>query len=404
MIKTQEFKIYNNKKIVKKYDDSIAICRKVYNLSKEIHEAYYKANKNISCFDLQKQLTELKQEYSWIKTVDSTVLQNTIDRYFKSMDKFFSDYKSGKIAKLKAKYISKQAKNGNPVNTKKLNDIGKPKWAKKDKYQTLNYKSGIKVKSNGFYIPKFGLVKVFNFKYYKGDKIKTFNITKKADGLYLQIQIEVDNFNSSIKNNDSQVGIDMGIKYFITTSDGEFVYNPKHLFKALKKLRVVQRKMSRRYMKNARKQSNGYEKAKKQVALIHKQVSDCRKDFLHKISTDLAKDYSLVFHENLNIEGMVKSKLSRHISDVSWGKFFELLEYKTNVVKVNPAYTSQTCNKCGYVSKDNRKTQSIFECVSCNHLDNADVNGAKNILELGTSSVNDNVKHRLVRSSESRLL
>jgi putative transposase len=404
LIKTQEFKIYNNKKVLKIYDNQISICRKIYNLSKEIDECYYNANKKISCFDLQKQLTEAKKEFEWIKQVDSTVLQNTIERYFKAKDNFFANHKSGKISKLKAKYIEKQKKNNLPISNKKLYNIGKPKWAKKNEYQTLNYKSGIKVRSNGFYVPKFGILQVFNFKYYKGDKIKTCSITKKADGLYIQIQIEVEEVKKPINFNDSQVGIDMGISYFLTTSDGEFVDNPKHLFKALKKLRIANRKASRRYDKNLKKQSNNFYKAMQDVKRIHKNVADCRKDFLHKVSTNLSNNYSTIFHEDLNVSGMVQSKLSKHISDVSWSKFFDLLKYKTNTIRVNPAYTSQKCNNCGHTCKDNRKTQSIFECISCGFSANADENGAKNILELGTSSVSVNVKHRLVRSSESRLL
>jgi putative transposase len=386
MYKTQTYKIYNSEKLIKKYDKHISVCRMVYNLTKEIDDLYFKAQKKITCFDLIKQLPELKEEFKFVKEVDSTVLQATVERYFKTKDKFFADFKSGKIDKSKAKYIAKQTKNGQPINNKKLFNIGKPKWAKKDDYQTLNYKLGIRPKANGFYVPKFGYLKVFNFKQYQGEKLKTFSITKKADGLYLNVQIEVEN-TKFISKNENQVGIDMGIKFFYTTSDGKFKDNPKHLFKVQNKLRVAQKALSRKYVKNAKKQSNNYEKAKLKVAKIHKKVTDCRKDFLHKESTYLAKTYSTVYCENLNISGMIQSRLAKHIADVSWSTFFNLLEYKTNVVKVNPAYTSQKCNKCGHTCKENRKTQSIFECISCLHMENADLNGSKNILELGVSSV-----------------
>ena len=153
------------------------------------------------------------------------------------------------------------------------------------------------------------------------------------------------------------------------------------------KLRIAQRALSRKYIKDSKKQSNNYEKAKIKVAKIHKKVTDCRKDFLHKESTYLAKTYSIVYREDLNISGMIQSKLAKHIADVSWGTFFNLLEYKTNVVKVNPAYTSQKCSKCGHTCKENRKTQSIFECVSCFYVENADKNASLNILELGVSSM-----------------
>lgn len=386
MYKTQTYKIYNSEKLIKKYDKHISVCRMVYNLTKEIDELYFKAQKKITCFDLIKQLPELKKEFKFVQEVDSTVLQATVERYFKTKDKFFVDFKSGKINKLKAKYVAKQSKNKQPIDDKKLFNIGKPKWAKKNEYQTLNYKLGIKPKSNGFYIPKFGYLKVFNFKQYQGEKLKTFSITKKADGLYLNVQIEVEN-TKFISKNENQVGIDMGIKFFYTTSDGKFKDNPKHLFKVQSKLRIAQRALSKKYVKNAKKQSNNYEKAKLKIAKIHKKVTDCRKDFLHKESTYLAKTYSVIYREDLNISGMIQSKLSKHIADVSWSTFFNLLEYKTNVVKVNPAYTSQKCNKCGHICKENRKTQSIFECISCFHVENADKNASLNILELGASSM-----------------
>jgi putative transposase len=90
---------------------------------------------------------------------------------------------------------------------------------------------------------------------------------------------------------------------------------------------------------------------------------------------------------------MVKgSKLAKHILDCSWGLFFELLEYKTNVIKVNPAYTSQKCSKCGHTCKENRKTQSLFECVNCGYTANADFQATLNILELGQQLMEANVE------------
>ena len=120
---------------------------------------------------------------------------------------------------------------------------------------------------------------------------------------------------------------------------------------------------------------------------------DARRDFLHKQSTYFATNYSTVVHEDLEINRMVQSKYSQHINDVSWGAFFEMLSYKTKVIKVNPVYTSQTCSCCGHVDKDNRKSQDKFKCTSCGHTENADFNAAKNISKAGASAVNVNVEH-----------
>lgn len=179
----------------------------------------------------------------------------------------------------------------------------------------------------------------------------------------------------------------MGINYFFVTSDGEFVDNPKHLFKYLKQLRIENRKLAR-----MKKGSNNFKKQVKVLQLLHQKVTRVRKDFLHKQSRYLANTYSTVIRENLNIKSMVKgSKLAKHILDCSWGLFFELLEYKTNVVKVNPAYSSQTCSKCGHKEKGNRKTQSLFECLKCGYTENADFQATQNLLQWGQTLMEANV-------------
>ena len=208
--------------------------------------------------------------------------------------------------------------------------------------------------------------------------ITTSSIIKEADGLYLKIVVREENI-SQERENQSVCAIDMGINFFLTTSDGEFVENPKHLFNYLKELRVENRKLSR-----MKKGGNNWKKQVKVLQLLHQKISRVRKDFLHKQSRGLANNYSTVIREDLNISKMVKdSKLAKHILDCSWGLFFELLEYKTNVVKVNPAYSSQTCSKCKHTSKENRKTQSLFECINCGYTENADFNASKVLLKTG---------------------
>lgn len=140
---------------------------------------------------------------------------------------------------------------------------------------------------------------------------------------------------------------------------------------------------------------------KKQVEVlkrVYQKVSRIRKDFLHKQSRKLANEYATVIREDLNISKMVKdSRYAKHILDCSWGTFFELLEYKTDVIKVNCAYTSQECSKCGHTSKENRKTQSLFECVSCGFTENADLQACFNILQRGQTLLEANVEQQFKR-------
>lgn len=352
MIRTYTYKVYSNKKVEKKFNQWLGITRYVYNLAKETKEVAYQGGVRLSNYDLQKQFTQCKKEFDWLSTVHSQTLQESIERLDKSFKNFFDK---------RSKY---------------------PKWASKKSWKSFGFKQGnitstnplgdIKQTEKGFKLPKFGVVKVHNNRKIDG-KIKTVRLIRKADGIYLHVTAEIQDIQYC--TNENQVGIDMGIKYFMVTSDGEYFDNPKFLEKQLKKLRVEQRSLSRK-----KKGSNRFKKQVEVVARLYKKVSDCRKDFLHKTSTYIAANYSYVAIENLDITKMVKGRFSRQINNVSWGTFFEMLEYKcNNLVRVNPAYTSQQCSKCGHTCKENRVTQSIFRCVSCGHEDNADLDAAKTI-------------------------
>ncbi len=358
MIRAYTYKLYSNKRVETKFNRWLGICRYVYNIAKETKETAYKEGVSLSGFDLQRQLTEAKREFTWVSDVNAQTLTVVIDQLDNAYKSFFSG---------RNKY---------------------PKWASKKTWKSFGFKqTGVRVTSpkgylrqtdKGFLLPKFGEVKVFNNRTING-KIKTARLIKKADGIYLRVIAEVED--KTYCTNENQVGIDMGIKYFAVTSDAEFIDNPKFLTNNLKKLRIENRKLSRKFNRCIKVQSNNYYKQAKVVARLHKKVADARKDFLHKQSTYFATNYSDIAIEDLKITKMVKSVFSKHINDVSWGAFFVMLEYKSNnLVRVNPAYTSQECSKCGHTCKENRVTQSIFKCVSCGHEDNADLDAAKVIL------------------------
>lgn len=359
---TYTFKIKTSSKLIQKIENHLNITRLVYNLSKDVREYAYSKGVKLSKFDLIKQLPELKSEFKWISDVHSQTLQGVIERLEKGYDKFFSDLKK---------------------NTK----TSKPKWAKKKNWKSVEFKSSaVKSKETYFEISKIGKIKYFKSREIQGN-IKLARIIKESDGYYIQI---VTDHIKPKSDKQTFVGIDMGIKYFTVTSDGEFIDNPKHLFKYLDQLRIENRKLSR--------MKKGGSNFRKQVQILQKlylKISRTRKDFLHKSSYLLSKKYGTIIREDLNILKMVQSKsnLSKHILDCSWGLFFEMLEYKTNVHRINPAYTSQTCSSCGNVDSQNRRTQSHFECVRCGHTENADLQASKNILELGHQLMEANVDH-----------
>jgi len=352
MYKTYTYKIKPNKAVERKFYEWCGITRFVYNCALELKMESYKKGLKLSNYDIQKQLTIAKKDFTFIKNVANESLNASLDRLDKSYKCFFKG-------------------------------SGYPKFASKNNWRSIHFKRP-RLVNNSFVMPVFGSIKVFSFKAPKGI-IKTASIVKEADGLYLKIIVK----ESIAPRRESQsiCAIDMGIKYFLTTSDGVFVDNPRHLFEFLKKLRIENRKLSR-----MKKGGSNWIKQVEVLKRLYQKISRVRKDFLHKQSRILSNDYSTVIIENLNVSGMAKnSRLSKHILDCSWATFFQLLSYKTEVIKVNPAYSSQDCFKCGHRSKENRKTQSLFECVSCGHLDNADLNAANNLLKRGQSLLEANV-------------
>ena len=354
MIKTYTYKIKPNKRVEQRFNQWVGICRYVYNISKEVKEISYKKGLKLSAYDIQKQLTDAKKEHLFLKEVHSQTLQSVIERLDNSFNKFFKG-------------------------------AGYPKWASKKKWKSIPFKS-IKTTHNAFKLPSFGIVKVFKFKEPKGD-LKTATIIKEADGLYLKIV--VNEHTSKVIRRDSQsvVALDMGIKFFLVSSDAEFIDNPKHLFDKLSELRVQQRKLSR-----MKKGGINWIKQVNVVQKLHLKVKRSRLDFLQKQSTIISNNYETVIVENLNVKGMAKNKkLSKHILDCGWGTFFSILEYKTNVIRVNPMYSSQECNKCGHTCKENRKKQSLFECTKCAYTENADFQATLNLFQRGQSLMEANV-------------
>lgn len=354
MIKTYKFKLRPNKTQENTFHEWLDICRLIYNLTLEQKNYAFKSrNYSVSKYESYNQLPDLKNEFTFIKSVHSDVLQEVIDRVFKSYDKFF--------------------KNG-----------GFPKFKKKGMYNSFTFKRGISIKENFIKLPKIGYIKFFNSRPINGI-IKTAIITKEIDGWYISITSD-----EPISNNfcDNQaVGIDVGIKHFLTLSGGEFIDSPYFLEPKLKQLKNLQRKFSRQV-----KGSKGRDKTKHQIAKLHIKIKRCRRDFNHKQSTFLVNKFSEIYIEDLRISNMVKlnSTLSRRMLDNAFFSFRIMLEYKSKFqskicLAVPPQYTSQTCNSCGFKSKDNRQSQSDFVCVSCGLTDNADVNAAKNTLALGKS-------------------
>jgi len=349
---TYKRKLKLNKQQENRLNSWIGACRVVYNLGLEIRiEAYKNKQISVSAYDLMKQLTDIKH-IDWIADVPSQSLQNSLERLDKSYKTFFRTCKSGG---------------------------GFPKFKSKRNYKSILFKSAELNNKNKIKLPKIGELKFFKDKSPIVGKIKTAQIVIEPTGFFICIVCDEVSKNISNPNESQVIGIDMGVNHFVADSNDNFIENPRHFLKHERKLRIENRSLSRK-----NKGSSRWKKQVKKLSLLHHTIANVRKDFLHKESTMLSKQYHTVYLEDLSIKNMSKNKnLSKHILDCGWGMFRTMLEYKTNVFAVNPKYTSQTCNECGKKDAKNRLSQSEFVCISCGHVSNADTNAAKNILSKG---------------------
>ena len=324
---------------------------------------------NPDYFSQKKTLPQLKKDRPWYASVQSQVLQDCVKR----VDLAFKRFLKGDI-------------NGNKS--------GRPRFKGKNRYKSFTFPSLGKtpITGNVLTLPKFGKVKmIYHRPIPEGFKIKTATITRKADGYYVTLSIQDDTVPEIIPIDKvaNPVGIDMGLKSFLVKSDGSEVPIPQYYRKAQKRLKKIQKTVSR-----SKKGSNNRKKAVGKLGKAHKKVADTRKDFHFKTAKELLDNHDLVAHEKLNIKGLAKTKLAKSVLDAGWGQFLSILSVKAVRVAwptalnagliakaVNPRNTSQNCSNCG-VKVPKKLKDRIHSCLHCGYTADRDVNAAINILNL----------------------
>ncbi len=312
----------------------------------------------------QKQsLTQLKKDRPWYKEVQSQVLQDCVKRVDLAFQRWLGGDKNGKKS-------------------------GKPRFKGKGRYRTILFPQVKEdcVQDSYITLPKFGTVKFVEHRPIPdGFKIKTAQITKKADGYHLTLSLENTSVPEAtidtIPTTENTVGIDLGLKEFLVTSEGEKVEIPQYYRKGQDRLKKLQQKVSRR-----QKGSNRRLKAVKQLGKHHQKVARQRKDFhFNTIKLILSKG-DVIAHEKLNIKGLAKTKLAKSIDDAGWGTFLSRLAVKAEnagqlTIEVNPKNTSQNCSGCG--NKVPKKlSERTHSCPHCKLSIDRDGNAARNIKNL----------------------
>jgi len=360
VLKTYKYRIFPSEEQQSLLINIFGQTRFIYNLGLETKITAYAGNKiNIDCFDLIKQVKELKNtECPWLKEAPSQALQMAL----RNLDNAYINFFKGK---------------------------GFPKFKNKHGKQSFQLPQGVFLSEDNkqIFIPKLKWVGIDLHREFKGN-IKTVTVSKTVTNKYF-VSILVDNKQELPKkkpiSEQSVVGIDLGINDFAITSDGKKFENKDFLKSTMQKLRVEQRSLSRK-----QKGSNHYKKQKLIVALLHEKIRNQRQDYLHKISKYLIDNYDTICLENLSVKNMVKNhNLARAISDMGWSEFRTMLKYKaewqgkniSTIGRFEPS--SKTCNCCGHINKELTLNDREWTCSSCNTKHDRDVNAAINIKNIG---------------------
>lgn len=335
--------------------------RWIWNHMLDERKAYYQhTGKNLSYNVQFKRLTWLKKqpETAWLQTIHSQVLQEPI----KNLRRAFQNFFDGRA--------------------------GYPRFkSKKHVRQSFTYPQGIKIDSNGVYLPKIGWARFRKSREIEGT-IKRATVKRKASGWYVSITCEVDIDVPDVEpTEDTIIGIDLGLTDFIVTSDGERIEAPQYLRKAEKKLIRAQRRLSRKQCG-----SNRYRKQREKVARLHERVANARNDFLHKLSTRLVSESQGIVVEDLNVNGLAQTRLAKSVHDAGWGEFVRQLEYKCLWAgkpfhKIDRFFPSTKLHAdCGTLN-DVLLSDRRFACQGCCELIDRDLNAARNIKRQGLKTM-----------------
>lgn len=380
----------SQEKVLFKY---VGACRWLWNRLLQDRIDFYKTTKKSKSFVEQSRMLPIfKKEFPWLKEIPASTLVEVATKLDLAYKAFFkkggfpknkSRYKGSQSFSLRGSYFPETSINCKHNATFTVNNFGislpKPRGTLDIGY--IKMMEAEKICNDPIIHPKSAII--------------SFHHNKWFCSLLCEIDKEF-----PTTNDKPNIGIDFGIKQDYTTSNGDALFLPHKTKDETKKLKKLQRQLARKS-----KGGKNFRKLNAKLSKLLEKHAVCKKDALHKMTTTLAVNHNKICVEDIKLANMTKSAkgtvenpgsnvkqkagLNREVLDRNFGEFRQMLEYKTKdnggeLIKVNPAYTSQTCSKCGHCESGNRTTQENFTCLRCGITYNADTNAARNILRLGT--------------------
>nr|MDO8133041.1 transposase [Candidatus Njordarchaeum guaymaensis] len=314
-----KFRLYPNKEAEGRLSRNIEICRWLYNKLLEVKKQANRDNRRTDKKDLQSLLVSLKKENPMLNEVYSKVLQMVNNQLHYNLKALTGLKKKGK-------------------------NVGNLRFKGEGHYKTLNFnQSGFRLdyRTRRLHLSKIGDIPIKLHREVGQGKIKGIIIKRETTGRWFAL-CQIEDSPSPLPYNGKAIGVDVGVKYFLTDSEARQIENPRYYQKTLDKIRCFQKSVCRK-----KKSSSNRVNAVLRLSKAYKKLTNQRDDFLHKLSRYYIKNYGVIAVENLKIANMVRNRnLAQKILDASWGKFFEMLSYKAEragrtFLKVDPKYTSQ---------------------------------------------------------------